>query len=198
MKKTQLIILFVLLAVAGAVFLLSAKEKTPASKEPVGVELKCHSSPRYSVIEKSLTDGVGSDILIKYKTGPRQNIPCSYHVASGDFEIKNAVAEYFLTFTDNFLLLDSGTAPPPRRLVVYDLRYRKITFTDSYIKPVTVSGDSITYLSRTTQKPTTENCPGLNDYTKNGLGAAIMSKVTVDLLSGDKKDTGVFECVATQ
>lgn len=162
------------------------------------VGLECHDSLKYFAVQKSLSDTVGSDILIKYKTNSSQNYPCAYNVANGDFELKNVLAEYFLTFTDNFLVLDKGTAPEPRGLIVYDLRSRKIVFTDSYAKPVTVSGDSIIYLSKTSIKPTIANCPSLNDYTKNGLGAVIMSKITVDLSTLDKKDLGPTVCLATQ
>jgi hypothetical protein len=160
--------------------------------------LECHDSPKYFAIQKGISDSAGSDILIKYDTNPSQNFPCAYTVASGDFEIKNVMAEYFLAFTENFLLLDSGTAPPPRGLIVYDLRSRKIVFTDSYTKPVLVEGDNITYLSKTDQKPTLQNCPDLDNYTKNGLGAVIMSKITVNLLTLNKKDLGTTQCLATQ
>lgn len=163
-----------------------------------GIGLKCYDSPKYFAIEKSLADSVGSNILIKYKTNPSQNIPCTYTVAGGDFELKNIVAEYFLTFTDTFLVLDKGTAPEPRGLVVYDLRSRKMVFTDSYAKPVSVEGDTLTYFSTTKQKPTLQNCPDLNDYTEKGLGAVIMSKVTVELPSLTKKDIGILKCMATQ
>jgi hypothetical protein len=108
------------------------------------------------------------------------------------------MAEYFLTFTDNFLVLDQGTAPEPRGLVVYDLHSHKIVFNDSYAKPVEVAKDNITYWSKTNQKPTLQNCPDLNNYTKNGLGAVIMSKVTINLSSLDKKDSGINKCMATQ
>jgi len=198
MKKIQILILIVLIIVI-VVYFFTRKEDAPATEEPLPTAgLECHSSSKYFVIQKSLSDSVGSNILIKYKTNPNQNFSCAYTVAGGDFEIKNVLAEYFLAFTDNFLVLDSGTAPEPRGLVVYDLRSRKIVFTDSYAKPVTVAGDSITYLSKTDRKPTLQNCPNLNDYTKNGLGAVIMSKVTVNLLSLDKKDMGESECRATQ
>lgn len=161
--------------------------------------LECHTSPKYFAIQKSLTDSVGSDILIKYIVNPDKNLSCTYKVAKGDFEIKNVVAEYFLAFTDNFLVLDQGTAPEPRRLVVYDLRsHEKIVFNDSYAKPVGVVGDSITYWSETSQKPTLQNCSDLDNYTKNGLGAVIMSKVTVNLLSLDEKYLGIIKCMATQ
>ncbi len=162
------------------------------------IGLKCNDSPKYFAVEKSLSDSVGSDILIKYKKNSEQNFPCVYAVASGDFELKNVLAEYFLAFTDNFLVLDSGTAPEPRGVIVYDLRSHKNVFTDSYAKPVIVKGDTLTYFSKTDSNPTLENCPNLNEYKGNGLGAVIMSKITVDLSSFSKKELGVFDCRATQ
>ncbi len=164
--------------------------------EAVGLE--CNDSPKYFAVEKSLSDSVGSNILIEYKTNPEQNFPCVYSVTSTDFELKNVLAEYFLAFTDNFLVLDSGTAPEPRGVIVYDLRSHKNVFTDSYAKPVIVKGDTLTYFSKTDSNPTLENCPNLNEYKGNGLGAVIMSKITVDLSSFSKKELGVFDCRATQ
>ncbi len=160
--------------------------------------LTCHESSKYFVVEKSLAPNVGSNIIIKYKTTPSQKLACAYNVNSGDFEITNANAQYFLAFTDNFILIDQGTAPEPRELIVYDLRTQKQVFTDSYAKPVDVAGDSITYLSKTNIKPTTQNCPDLKTYTENGLGAVIMSKVTVNLLTLSRKDLGQSQCRATQ
>jgi hypothetical protein len=92
----------------------------------------------------------------------------------------------------------SVQSPETLEFCVYYLLSHKKVFTDSYGKPVTVAGDSITYFSKTSQKPTAENCPDLNNYTKNGLGAVIMSKVTVDLATLSKKDLGVTECIAVQ
>ncbi len=160
--------------------------------------VECHDSPKYYAIQKSLAPQVGSDILVKYKENASQDVPCAYVVEGNDFEIKNVEAEYFLAFTDNFLVLDKGTAPPPRGLVVYDLRSRKKVFTDTYAQPVTVQGDTLTYFSKTTRKPTLQNCAQLNEYTKNGLGAVILSKVRVDLLSLNKKELGEYTCTATQ
>lgn len=166
------------------------------NKSAIG--LKCHDSPKYFAIQKNLDPNVGSNILIKYKNNPDQDFPCTYTVANSDFEIKNISAEYFLTFTDNFLVLDSGTAPPPRGLIVYDLRSQNKVMSDTYTKPVIVEGDNITYFSKTSIKPNLQNCSDLENYLQNGLGAVIMSKVTVDLLTLQKKDLGITECIATQ
>lgn len=160
--------------------------------------LACYETPLYMAIEKKLDSSVGSDILVKYKTSPEQRIRCAYTFKEGDFEIKNASAEYFIAFTDNFLVLDSGTAPEPRGLIVYDLRTREQVFTDRYAQPVVAQGDSITYFSESARMPTNATCPELASYTENGLGAALMSKVTVDLSSLTKTESGEMRCIATQ
>jgi hypothetical protein len=200
MKKNQILILIILIiTITIGAYCFVKKEKTLVVKDLGTISgLECHDSPKYFFIQKSLSDSVGSNILIKYKTNPNQSFPCTYTVTSSDFEIQNVLAEYFLMFTDNFLVLDSGTAPPPRGLIVYDLNSRNKIFIDIYTKPVTVTGDNITYFSKTSIEPTIQNCPSLKDYTENSLGAVIISKVTVNLSSLDKKDLGITECMGTQ
>jgi len=196
------LLLFVL--AVGYVFFRDTSIKAPNETgnvlEPLvpSAGLTCNDSPKYFAVEKSLSDSVGSNILIKYKASTGQKFSCAYLVSEGDFELKNVMAEYFLAFTDNFLVLDSGTAPEPRGLIVYDLRSREKVFTDSYAKPVIVKGDTLEYWAKSDQKPTAENCPTLAENTKNYLGSVIMSKVSLDLSTLTKKDTGAFKCLATQ
>jgi hypothetical protein len=158
----------------------------------------CYETQKYFAIEHSLYDSPGSIILVKYKTTPDEHFPCSYTVGKGDFEINTGDPDYFLTFTDNFLLLDRGTAPYPRELVVYDLRSRALVYTDEYSKPWSGAGDTITYWSPADTKVTTQNCPKLAEYTSEGLGTVIESEVTLDLATLSKKAMGNSRCSATQ
>lgn len=201
-NNTKIIIelLVVTLLSTSCLFYFLDNSRADSTPEPdfvlTGVE--CYDSVHYFAIQESLTDANGSKILIKYKTSPSTTFPCAYVVRSDDFEIKKVIAGYFLTFADNFLVLDIGTGPSYRKLIVYDLRSRKEIFTDTYEEPVTVTDDSITYLSYTQKKPTIHNCPKLKDYTANGFGAVIISKVTVNLSTVTKKDLGKQMCIATQ
>jgi len=197
MKKI-IISIVVILIVGFAVYLIVRKVEAPTVGEQTTPSIECFDSAKYFAIQKGLSDSVGSNILIKYKKTPSDKFPCTYTVASGDFEIKNVQAEYFLAFTDNFLVLDKGTAPEPRGLIAYNLNSRKIVFTDSYAKPVSVEGDSITYFSKTNVKPVLENCILINSYTSSGLGAVVMSRITVNLSSLTKVDSGMTKCIATQ
>lgn len=158
----------------------------------------CHETQSYYGIEKHLGDSVTTKILVKYKASPDQHFKCIYSVAKGDFEITNGEADHLLTFTNNFLVLDRGTAPEPRGLMVYDLHTRKQVYTDRYATPWGGSGDTITYWSPVATKPTANTCPKLGEYTKQGLGAVIEDKVTLDLSTLTKKDSGESRCMATQ
>lgn len=103
MKKISIVVLIVAI-LALATYFFMQEENVPTSQGSLATSgLECHDSPNYFMIQKSLADAVGSNIVIKYKTDPGQNFPCEYTVANGDYEIRNVIAEYFLTFTDNFL-----------------------------------------------------------------------------------------------
>jgi hypothetical protein len=222
-KKILIIVLAVIIALAlmaDVYFIFSGKnvavEKSVQNVGVVGVtgpktvaadgstaavvsgNLSCKDSPNYFIISKGLTDSVGSDILIKYKTGQSQSLPCVYNVATEDFEIKNVQAEYFLAVIDHFLILDSGTAPYPRGLIVYDLNTREKVYTDKYSQPFSVAFDTLTYWTPVGTKATNANCPELSEYSAGGLGAEIEQQVTLNLTTLVKKNLGPSRCSATQ
>ena len=158
----------------------------------------CRESLKYFLIEKN-TENVGSDQLIKYKTNDNQNFSCKYVVEKGDFEIKNEDAEYFYAITNNFLILDSGTAPDPRIMIIYDLNSQKKVYTDGYFSENAIVKDNIIdYWSPTTEIATIKNCPELNENSSNGLGSGIDSHVILDLSTMSKKVLGEYRCSVRQ
>lgn len=161
-------------------------------------ESDCVSNDKYFVVEKGLIDSVGSDILVKYKSTKDQKYSCEYLASDSDFQIKNELAEYVLALENNFLILDSGTGPQPRRLIVYDLISRKKVFTDSYSNPIAVNNDTVTYWSPVNTKPDETNCPKLTEYTSLGLGAEIEAHVVLTLSTLNKTELGEYRCSATQ
>ncbi len=193
-----IVVIVVIIVIFAVRYFVADETPTTENSTDISFNLECYGSAKFVAIQKGNGDSVGSDILIKYRKDPSQVLSCDYTVADGDFEIADVLATYFLSFTDNFLLLDSGTAPPPRGLTAYDLRSRKMVFTDKYTKPVSVQGDSISYLSPTEEKPTIKNCPNLDDFKSKGLGAVLMNKVTVNLKTLSKKYADSTACIATQ
>lgn len=163
-------------------------------------EESCISNDKYFVTYKYLNGDVGSDILVKYKTNKGQNFSCNYEVEKNDFEIKNEWAEYTLALENNFLILDSGTGPDPRGLIIYNLDSRKKVYTDEYFEEsVIIQNNTINYWSPTNQKATPENCFKFSEYEKNGEGAeGIDSHVVLDLSNLSKKELGEYRCSPRQ
>ncbi len=161
-------------------------------------EENCVSNNKYFVVEKNLTDSVGANHLVKYKINENQNFSCEYVVEKGDFEIKNEWAEYTLALENNFLILDSGTGPDPRGLIIYDLNARKKVFEDTYSRPITIQNNTINYWTEAVEKATEVNCPELKEYEAGGLGAAIDAHVSLNLSNLIKKDLGERRCSSRQ
>lgn len=158
----------------------------------------CYENAVYLVAVRAHKDAAGSDMLVKYKTNGGKLL-CSFTKSNGDFEISlGEEPDYFLAINSHFLLLDSGTAPDPRGLIVYDLVTRARVFTDRYARPIDLAAGTITYWTPVSEKPTASNCPNLATYTSQGLGAVLESHVTLDLSSLAKRDLGDMRCAATQ
>ncbi len=161
-------------------------------------ESDCVSNDKYFVVEKRLINSGGSDILVKYKKTKDQKYSCEYLASNSDFQIKNEWAEYVFALENNFLILDSGTGPPPRGLIVYDLTSRKKVFTDSYSNPIAISSNTVTYWSPINTKPDETNCPKITEYTSDGLGAEIETHVVLTLSTLNRTYLGEYRCSATQ
>jgi len=181
------------------------KDRTPDFNAPklcileqrVYVE-NCISNDQYFVIPKDLMKSVGSDILVKYKSSPNQTISCEYLKGNTDFEIKNEWAEYLFAITNNFLILDSGTGPYPRGLIVYDLIKREKIYSDTYSEPIIVHDNTIDYWTEISEETTEKNCPKIKEYEAGGFGVAIDAHVSLNLSTLIKKELGERRCSPRQ
>jgi hypothetical protein len=135
---------------------------------------------------------------VKYKTSAGQTFPCAYDVAAGDFQTPSSSPDFFLAFAGNFLVIDSGTGPEPRGLVVYDLVTRGRVFVDSYSSLVSVATNTINYWSPMNATPTGANCPQFSEYQKDGLGMVIEEYITLKLPNFTKMGSGQYRCSPTQ
>lgn len=201
LKKNNLIFKFVFHGTEPSLYTVTEEDRELNDQiistfKFIDKDIRCEESSKYFVILASRFSV--SDFLVKYKTDKDQVIPCDYIVAEGDFEIKNQDATYFLALTDNFLLLDRGTAPPPRILIVYDLINREKVYTAKYSSHPSISNDTITYWTPTDEKVTEDNCPEINEFLGRSLGAEIEAYVTLNLTDLTKEESGEYRCSARQ
>ena len=107
-------------------------------------------------------------------------------------------AQYFLASTTDFLIIDQGTAPDPRTIIVYDLNKCEKVYEGQYSKPFSLADNMVTYWEPTSEEVTNKNCPEHQGYEKNGLGAGIENLITLDLSSLAKTFLNESRCRARQ
>jgi len=107
-------------------------------------------------------------------------------------------AMFFKGISGNFLIIDQGTAPDPRGLIIYDLNAKKEVLSDKYSSPLDITSTAVSYWNPTSQKVTVQNCPDSVTWEKQGLGAEIEAYVSFDLTTLTKKDLGQTRCKVTQ
>lgn len=144
------------------------------------IQINCYESPKYLVIAKEVQGRAGTDFLIKYKSNLDEKLSCNYIFRNNDFEIKNEWAEYFAGLKDDLLILDSTTGPGPSGLIIWDLKKRKKVYEGSWSDPQETKNDSLVYWVETGEA-TDNNCPELKNWKAHGLGAAIETKVILNL-----------------
>jgi hypothetical protein len=202
MKKLFIGILIVIII---SLIYLSQRQKhtsrTPIQESAINSEkVTCKENDKYFVIFKDDEGYVGEDLLIKYKTEEHQNFNCEYVVEKDDFEIQNNdSAQFFLGLENNSLILDRGTGPSFRDLMIYDLINRKKVFTENYAdEAILIENNSITYWSYTNTPATKKNCPKVDEYEGYGGTAGIESRTLLTLSDLKKKELGVYRCTYRQ
>lgn len=160
--------------------------------------LSCYAGERYLVVERD-RDDVGSDFLIKrVEDGGRP--PCIYDKVEGDVELTALEATYFLALQGQHLILDSGTAPPPRGLAVYDIELGREVYTDRYNRPLDIDDGAITYWQPygTQADLNAQNCPEYAAWKSQGLGGGLERRVSLDLSTLQATQVGESRCSARQ
>lgn len=158
--------------------------------------ITCHQNEEYFVAVRQREEEVGEDILVKRKE-ENGSFDCAYEIASGDREF-NLEAGHFFDLSDGHLLIDQGTAPPPRNIIVMDLETGEEVYRDQYNRPAAVVGDDFTYWKPSDETPTTDNCPELSGWEASGLGAGLEEEVSLNLNDLTVTESGELRCSARQ
>lgn len=159
------------------------------------VKPRCHESLSYLVVERA-TGGVGTDLLVKARE-IKDPPSCDYTIGHSDFEIKNEDAEYFLALQGDRLILDSGTGPDRRGLIVWDLRSRKKVFSGTYSQPYEIGDGFVRYWMETAQG-NERNCQTFSANAALSLGSAIETKVELRLADLSIQKTSETRCAPRQ
>ncbi len=184
-------------------------QSSPSAPSTATASVRCMDSPEYFVIDRN-PGAPGLDVVAVRKTDAGMTFPCtasstaallSPSSSSSFVQLQNDLPEFVLGIAGSrFLIVDSGTAPPPRGLLVYDLSSHSEhpAFTDTYDRPISLATDTVTYWEATTQAVTKANCPDAGTWTSQGLGSVMVSHVELALPALTVKALGEYRCEPTQ
>jgi hypothetical protein len=141
--------------------------------------LECFDAPRHFVVARERVDDVGTDFLIRPRGSAAARPPCIWAPDAATWELPNETAEYLLAVRGDLLILDSGTAPDPRGLIVWDLAQRRRLLQDTYSGPIEVRWEYAQFWQES-GAATRQNCPQLERLRDQGLGAALEQRARLD------------------
>jgi hypothetical protein len=162
-----------------------------------GDPAECYTSDRYHVAAREGAGGLGTNFLVRELPHPSAPLPCAYVPDEASWEIPNEWAEYFFALEGAFLLLDSGTGPETRGLVIWDLDARRVVFRDAYADLSMPDPDTVAYWSETPAPPDDALCPDRHTWEARGLGTAV-EEVRLSLEDLTRRPTGATRCSPRQ
>jgi hypothetical protein len=151
----------------------------------------CYRSARYIVVERQKPDRVGSDFFVR----PRDTNRCDADSLPGDYVLQDEWAAYYSGLQGDVLLLDSGTGPDLRTLILFDLRSRTRLAELSYVElvPGPEPGSVGLWDGFTLDEPP----PGCT-MPMGGLMPGVDSLFVVDVRSGRTSFGGRTRCAQRQ
>ena len=151
----------------------------------------CYMSARYIVVERQTADAVGSEFFIRLREAGR----CDADSLPGDYVLRDEWAAYFSALHGDVLLLDSGTGPDFRTLILIDLAARQRSAELSYVELVPGPEPAVVGLWEGFYLD--EPLPGCALPT-GGLSPGVDSLFFVDVRSGRKGFGGRTRCAQRQ
>jgi hypothetical protein len=188
MRRARIIATLLALLVALLAATLPAQAATP----------RCHDSAAFRVVERARDDGPGTDFLVQPMPPGAARAACRYRRAPGDFDIPGRDAESFAALVGALLVIDNGTGPEGRRLIVWNVQRRAQVLDTPLGAIVSVNSQHIVYWRPEARPADDANCPQRRRWRAELLGARMQRKVDLDLASLALQPLEDWRCVPRQ
>lgn len=107
--------------------------------------------------------------------------------------------KWFSGISGDHALVDIGTGPSGRVLVVYDLKHKKVGFKGGYFGEPSISNGMLVFDRMVSEKEAGNiNCPEKEEWKKQQLGIGYGQRVEYDLQTGAANNKQEFKCYAVQ
>lgn len=158
-------------------------------------EALCVQNETALVIAQEHIEDVGMNILARAPA--KGKIKCEYEEREGDWIIGQVDDPlWYEGLLGKYLVLTRSTGPDGN-LVIYDLETQSLMLDEWVDDDFVLTETEVTFWQRF-EDGTAENCPELEEYTANGLGAVIAKEQVFDIATGTQTGTGEERCSATQ
>jgi len=159
----------------------------------------CIAKDQFIVVSRS-GDAPGNDILARPTTSRSTGATCAFVETPETYRVARAgEAKYVLELKENILILDEGTGPSIRSLVIVDLAARRVVWRSQYIPDPAprLSGDTLVFRKylRIARK---NDCQNVRRIVLQGLTPLYVVKGAFSLPARVFKATGHPHCIAGQ
>lgn len=159
----------------------------------------CYDNERYHVIAQDLEDSTGQRIAM-LKRAPGDPPPaCTVAQAKSLPALAVPEDSYAIGLKQHFLLIDQGTGPDGRQLVLWNLQQGHVVWHSAYADLLRDgSPDTLTFWRPEDRAPDEAHCPKLRQWRKESLGAAMEQQVQLRLADLKVTTLGRWRCEARQ
>ena len=183
-----------------AQFLAPARAETASvAPAPPAPGAACVSNDQFIVVSRS-ADAAGDDILARPALPRSTPAVCAFEEMPEAFRVARAgEAKFVLALEGNFLILDQGTGPSIRRLLLVDLAARRELWRSRHVpEPApTLSGHSLVF-QKYLRVARRKDCQNVRRIVLQGLTPLYVVKGEFSLPARVFKATGHPQCIAGQ
>lgn len=160
----------------------------------------CFDNEQYHVVAQDLDDGPGQRIAVFRRAASGALPPCAATPAKASPPALAVPEEsYAVGLKQDFLLLDQGTGPNGRELLLWDLRSARVAWRSPFDELLPERSSDTLRFWRPEKTPADEaRCPQLRQWRRESLGAQMQQQVRVHLPDLSVQPLGRWRCSATQ
>lgn len=189
---TVLLISVLLLASVADVY-ADPQPSTLYSGKPV-----CHANDQFIVIIHDSSEVVGDEIIVRRKSERETKNDCDNDTRPTDFRVARfGEAKYFFSLHKNILILDEGTGPDGRELLIIDMSTGREIWKTVYASDPEVKGTKVRLL-KYIRVGTRKMCPNYNSIVKRDLTPAYVIPIEFSLTSLSARPTSHGFCITSQ
>lgn len=178
----------------------------PVSTRTISPSQSCHLYTDYAVRVTHDPERIGQHLnLFKFAPGGDAAKTCNLPASQASFNLRNDNANWFIGMSGRYLFVESGTRQDLRRLRIYDLDKKAVSYSADYFgHAVLLNGLFLSFnkYMQELRNPLTDRdrniCPQAGQWIGVGQRVGLYTPYRLDLSTGQDAAVGPALCVSMQ